>query len=54
MYSSAKKTLEKLLNFTSKAYLLQDTAEKKTDSSMESICFVLGLKRKKNTWNSSG
>lgn len=51
MDSSANKILEKVLHFTSKAYLLQDGAEKKTDSSMESICFVLGFKKKekKNT-----
>lgn len=46
MDSSANKILEKVLHFTSKAYLLQDGAEKKTDSSMESICFVLGFKKK--------
>lgn len=55
MDSSANKILEKVLHFTSKAYLLQDGAEKKTDSSMESICFVLGFKKKeKNTWSPSG
>lgn len=54
MCSPGNEILDKWFTFTSKAYLLQDTAEKKSGGSLEILCFVLRFKKRKEKKKCSG